>query len=211
MIKTILIITTSIALISIIHPTKIYAQCAPAGTCTGSFNSNTPCPIAGCGTCNPDGSCKQLSKPAGCCNTQPSECPAGQQCVNRGVRPECGGLSWPNYCESGTPSNPSFRIPNYSEIGQAQFKFGLGYVGTNDLGIIVSDILPYAYVFAGLLLFGYLLYGGFHLATSFGSPKAILEAWLIIFRAFVGFILVFASFWLVRIVEALFGLTILGG
>lgn len=113
---------------------------------------------------------------------------------------------------AATSDNPDFRIPNYNEIGLNNFKFTLGnLVSPRSLGDIVSQLLPYAYVIAGILLFAYLLYGGFHLVTSFGSPKAILEAWLIIFRAIVGFVLVFSSFWLVRAVEALFGLCILGG
>ena len=77
------------------------------------------------------------------------------------------------------------------------------------IGRIVSELLPYVYVVAGLLLFVYMIYGGFQLLTSFGSPKAILEAWLIVFRALVGFIMVFVSFWLIRLVEIMFGMEIL--
>jgi hypothetical protein len=152
-----------------------------------------------------DGECCNCGGVSGC-GISGSSCPnPAESCqVNTS-----SGCPTNQICTPGSPGTPTFRIPGYDRIGFPGFKYkGLG-IGS--AGIIVQDLLPYAYVFAGLLLFAYLLYGGFHLATSFGSPKAILEAWLIIFRAFIGFILVFASFWLVRIVEAVFGLKILGG
>lgn len=112
-------------------------------------------------------------------------------------------------CQADTPAEPGFELPSYEDIGYGDFEFGGLVGGTTILGQIITKILPYTFVIAGLLLFAYLLYGGFHLATSFGSPKAILEAWQIIFRALVGFVLVFASFWLIKIVETMFGLKIL--
>ncbi len=151
-----------------------------------------------------------------CCST-PGDCqdPSKPNCVEPGAGQEdCDRahgtlLNKPRYCAAPSGSNPSFRIPNYREIGQSGFRFFQGNPSTLDVGKIVSELLPYVYVLAGLLLFGYLIYGGFHLVTSFGSPKAILEAWLIIFRALVGFVMVFVSFWLIQIVERIFGLDIL--
>lgn len=101
-------------------------------------------------------------------------------------------------------------IPNYFEVGALGWKFDVSNLaGPTSIGNVISKALPYVFVIAGLLLFAYLLYGGFQLVTSFGSPKGIYEAWLIIFRALVGFALVFASFWLIRLIEGMFGLRIL--
>lgn len=131
-------------------------------------------------------------------------CPGGQ-CRYLGGFPHCDVA-----CVPASADNPDFAIPNYATIGETNFNFMGWASGTSRIGAIVTAFLPYIFVFAGIALFGYLLYGGFTLATSFGSPKAILEAWLIVFRAVVGFILIFTSYWLMRIVEIVFGLNILG-
>ena len=114
------------------------------------------------------------------------------------------------YCAEPPPSpdTPRFYIPDYYAIVGNQFKFS-SLSGLSGIGAVVSALLPYVYVVAGLLLFVYLIYGGFHLLTSFGSPKAILEAWLIVFRALVGFIMIFMSFWLIRLVEIMFAMEII--
>mgnify|MGYP001607800297 CR=1 FL=1 len=78
----------------------------------------------------------------------------------------------------------------YSKIGQS---------GTLTLGNILSPLLTYLFALAGIGLLLYLLWGGFNLMLSSGDPKKIEGAKAQITNAFVGFIIVFTSYWIVKI------------
>jgi hypothetical protein len=74
------------------------------------------------------------------------------------------------------------------------------------VGGIISAFLPYIFVFAGLGLLIYLILGGFQLMTSGGDPKAIEQAKGKITGAVIGFIIIFVSYWLIKILQIVFGL-----
>ena len=76
-----------------------------------------------------------------------------------------------------------------------------------NLGAIISDILPYLFTGAGLLLLLYLISGGLSLMLSRGDPKAVQSARDKITGALTGFIIVFAAYWLVQIVGKILGIT----
>ncbi len=82
--------------------------------------------------------------------------------------------------------------------------------GFGDLGAIVAAGLPVVISGTGLLMFGYLLYGGLKYITAAGDTKQIQEATKTITSAVIGMTIVFASFWIVRIIETVFGLNITG-
>ena len=154
---------------------------------------------------------------------EPSDCCGGPlrgdaYCAANYPGTQCtppGGTGWscasvnPNYCKTPSAADPKFKLPSYDDLDAALGLFNFWRSSPSVIGEIISELLPYIYVVAGLLLFVYLIYGGFQLLTSFGSPKAILEAWLIVFRALVGFIMVFVSFWLIRLVEIIFNMEII--
>jgi len=94
-------------------------------------------------------------------------------------------------------------IPGYSGTG---FKFSSGAAG---VGEIISGMLKYALVFGGLAMFGYLIYGGFHLLISAGNPEGIKEGTNKIVFAIVGFLVIFAAYWIIQLVEVAFNLSIL--
>lgn len=71
---------------------------------------------------------------------------------------------------------------------------------------IISILLPYLFILAGLMLFIYLILGGFQLMTSSGDPKKTEAAKGKITSAVIGFIIIFISFWLVQILQTIFGL-----
>jgi len=81
------------------------------------------------------------------------------------------------------------------------FKFSGGSIGD-----IVSSLLPYLFAGAGLLLLIFLLYGGLSLMLSRGDPKAVESAKSKITGAVVGFVIVFAAYWLVQIVLTILGI-----
>ena len=72
-----------------------------------------------------------------------------------------------------------------------------------------TNILNYVFVFAGLTLFIFLIIGGFGLLTSGGSPDKVKAAQGKITSAIIGFIIIFVSYWLVRVLEIMFGIKIL--
>jgi len=78
--------------------------------------------------------------------------------------------------------------------------------GSIELAEIISSILPIIYTVAGLILFAMLIWGGFELLFSGGDKHKAESARGRITTAFIGFILVFASFWLTRFLLAIFHL-----
>lgn len=74
------------------------------------------------------------------------------------------------------------------------------------VGTIISELLKYLFVFAGLALLGYLIYGGFLLMTSGGDPKKVESAKGAITNAILGFLLIFCAYWITQIVGMIFGL-----
>lgn len=80
--------------------------------------------------------------------------------------------------------------------------------GASGVMPILSDILKYLYVFAGLLLLFYLIYGGFHMMIAAKDEKGLVEARGKITNALVGFLLLFLSFWIVQIMEYVLGIQI---
>ena len=76
------------------------------------------------------------------------------------------------------------------------------------IGEIISAILPYIFVIAGLILFFLLISSGFELLTSAGNPDTQKKSWAKLTNAFVGFIIIFLAYWLAQIVEAVLGITI---
>jgi len=97
-------------------------------------------------------------------------------------------------------------IPRYEDIPEFA-KSPL--VRWRTIGEVFSEALKYVFIFAGLGVFVYLIYGGFHLMISGGEPTAIQEAKGKITNAIIGFIIIFVSYWLIQIIEVVFGMTIL--
>jgi len=97
-------------------------------------------------------------------------------------------------------------LPGDYEIESPEgFSFAEGTIGD-----IITDLLPYIYVLAGLILFIYLIIGGFSLLTSAGDPKKVESAQGKITSAIVGFLIIFISYWIIQILEIVFGIEILG-
>jgi|AACY02.16.fsa_nt_gi hypothetical protein len=93
-------------------------------------------------------------------------------------------------------------LPSYSGTG---FNFG-----SASLGEIFSQLLNYAIVLAGIAMFGFLIAGGFDLLTSGGNQEGIKKGTNKIVMAIVGFIVVFATYFILEIIELLFGIKVTG-
>jgi hypothetical protein len=76
-------------------------------------------------------------------------------------------------------------------------------------GGIVSRLLLFAFPAAGLVLFVMLIWGGFEVLLGALDKKRVDAGKQRITAAVVGFLLLFVSYWLVQIIEYIFGLVIL--
>ena len=74
------------------------------------------------------------------------------------------------------------------------------------IGDILSALLPYIFVLAGLILLLYLVWGGFQLMLSGGDPQKASAAKGKITNAIVGFVIIFVAYWLVQILQVILGL-----
>ena len=84
--------------------------------------------------------------------------------------------------------------------------------GPQSLGEIISAVLPNVLVIAGIILLFLLILGGLGFIVNAGkeNPEGIAKAQRTIMMALIGFIIIFASYWVIQIVETITGLSILG-
>lgn len=95
--------------------------------------------------------------------------------------------------------------PTESFFTDLENKIGLEFAG-GDLGDIISSLLVYIFLIAGVLLLLYLLYGGYRFMFSQGDPKSLSHAKGVITTALIGFIIVFVAFWIVQVAALILGL-----
>ncbi|MFC1711025.1 hypothetical protein ACFLZ1_00405 [Patescibacteria group bacterium] len=97
------------------------------------------------------------------------------------------------------------------DIGPA-FKLGTesieGKAGYGSIGEFVSAILPNIYVIAGIILFFLFIGGGFAILASGDNPDQKGNGAKAVTGAIVGFIIIFASYWIIQIIEKLTGVKI---
>lgn len=81
--------------------------------------------------------------------------------------------------------------------------YGTGAVTIADT---IANATTYIFAFAGIALLFYLILGGFKLMLSGGDPKKTQEGKQIITNAFMGFIIIFVAYWIVRLFGLIFGI-----
>lgn len=80
--------------------------------------------------------------------------------------------------------------------------------GTGDfssLGSVLTSLMDYVFVIAGILLLFMIIASGYTLMTSAGNPEAMAKGRSRLTAALVGFVLVFAAFWILQIIEVFLG------
>lgn len=78
----------------------------------------------------------------------------------------------------------------------------------NTIGDVINRLIPYIFALAGIILLFLIIWGGFDYLTSGGDPKKVESAGGKITHAVVGFIIIFVAYWLVQILETIFGIQI---
>lgn len=79
----------------------------------------------------------------------------------------------------------------------------------NTPGGIISELLRYLFPIAGMILFVMLVWGGFEMMTSSVAGKKDAGRQRVT-TAVIGFLLLFATYWIGQLMEAVFGVRFLG-
>lgn len=86
-----------------------------------------------------------------------------------------------------------------------------GAAGFSSLGEIISNLIQNIYVLAGILLFVLLIIGGFIFIIGAGqdNPEQAKKGKQALTTALIGFVIIFCSYWIIKIIEIITGLNIL--
>jgi len=76
-------------------------------------------------------------------------------------------------------------------------------------GGIISRLLQFIFPIAGLALFIMIVVGGLQILAGASNSKSMQEGQKRVTMAVVGFLILFASYWIAQILEVVFGVTIL--
>jgi heme/copper-type cytochrome/quinol oxidase subunit 4 len=77
--------------------------------------------------------------------------------------------------------------------------------GDATIGDIVTALIPYVLGFAGLILFVLIMWGGFLILTAAGNEEKVGKGRMWITSAIIGFVIIFAAYWIMQVVQAMFG------
>lgn len=83
------------------------------------------------------------------------------------------------------------------------------WAGGSGMAFFLSNLLKAALLTAGLAAFAFLIFGGFRYLTAGGDEKATGDAQKVITNAVVGLAIIVAAWLIVRIIESVFGVSIL--
>ena len=78
-----------------------------------------------------------------------------------------------------------------------------------DTSSLINNILPNVYIAAGIIIFFMIVFGGFTMIANAGDSHKMDDGKKIITSALVGLLVVFASYWIIQIIQVVTGLQIL--
>jgi VIT1/CCC1 family predicted Fe2+/Mn2+ transporter len=81
----------------------------------------------------------------------------------------------------------------------------------NSLGGLISAILPNIYTLSGLILLFFLIFGGLAviLGAGKGNKEQVEKGKKILTGTLIGFLVIFASYWIIQVLEIITGVEIL--
>ena len=128
-------------------------------------------------------------------------------CTNDGLDFYCCSVS-ASECNAAVGDTPS-TSPASAYFGNWLIGMGLNSNFWTIPGII-NTLVPIIITVAGLILFLMLIAGGFQMLTSAGNPETAKMGQGRITTALIGFLIIFAAYWIVQIMEIVLGVNILG-
>lgn len=109
------------------------------------------------------------------------------------------------------PAHAAIDDVNVGDI-EYQFNHAIGFrLDAASLGGVISAVLPYMFMIAGVGVLFFLIYGGYQMMVSQGNEKTMEEARGKITNAIIGFIVIFVAFWIMQALGVIFGLQGFGG
>lgn len=198
--KTIIISILFIIIFSfaVLLPKPVFAQ---ATTCNGSFfvSGNAACPSG----CEPQTTTLN-GKTYVCCGFWGND--AKTQCSATEVEPFSS--------TSDQPQPQGFQAPSAADLGRLNLSIFGGitkqFVAFQTPRGIISYLLPFLFTLAGLILFVMIIWGGFEMLTGAADPKKQEAGKQRITAGIIGFLIIFASYWLAQLLQTIFGISILG-
>ncbi len=103
----------------------------------------------------------------------------------------------------GAPAGPDFNKFNPLVIDQSPNANTF-----NSPGGVITKALDYAFPIAGMILFVMILWGGFEMLSGATSAKGKDAGKQRITAAVIGFVLLFVSYWMAKLLELIFGIKI---
>lgn len=76
-------------------------------------------------------------------------------------------------------------------------------------GGIISRVLEFAFPIAGLILFAMIVWGGFEVLMGAADKKSLDAGKQRITAAIIGFVLLFVSYWIIRVIEIVLGIKVI--
>ena len=98
------------------------------------------------------------------------------------------------------------------DLQETYFEYHEGAASvSDDPTSLITQILPNAYIFASIILLFFLVGGGLLMITSAGNPERSQTGQKAITSSLIGFLVIFASYWIIQIIQVLTGVPILSG
>ncbi|NMC35867.1 hypothetical protein GYA49_02365 [Candidatus Beckwithbacteria bacterium] len=94
-------------------------------------------------------------------------------------------------------------------LGEGGVGIGTSNSGYDTLGIVISNLVPNILVIANIILFFFILFGGFTIITNAGNPDKQAEGTKTLTWAFVGFLIIFGAYWIMQILKIITGFDLL--
>lgn len=90
-------------------------------------------------------------------------------------------------------------------------EFGSRYKDITQVGDLVSVVIANLYILAGIILLVLIVLGGIGMIAGAGQndPQKVAQGRKAATMAFIGFLIIFASYWIIQIIEVLTGVDIL--
>ena len=104
---------------------------------------------------------------------------------------------------------PGGKIIEESISGLDPTRFGITDISKLTSADIINAIIPVVFILAGIILLFILVFGGFTIFVSAGNPEKIKKGTGMITSALIGFLIIFAAYWIIELLQITFGIQVL--
>lgn len=140
---------------------------------------------------------------------------SGKECICSGQAKidedtQCCGWLRDGVCQSTDVGINDVEVTSETLNSLNPIKIGSGSADLSTPGKIISRALKFfIFPIAGIILFIVLILGGFQMLAGANNSKSLEEGKQRITTAIIGFILLFAAYWIAQLLEIIFGIRIL--